>query len=382
MSRRYCSPYWADDEDDLMQSLDDAEEEEEEELGYTEKGELHINLLNSEAREVFDGNTASPESADSSNKTEVQQGLTGAAAAEARGRDDIASAVQDVKAVAQKKEDEWMPKNLHDPKELDEYMDYLVQVRGHVPPPSRNEHACWHLGDFDFAHVYVPERGEEDQSVKIEIRQWAFGLDEEFEREGLCITGRGLTLNWNQWQRLLDRAKTIHFKIFQLQNERYVDERYELGGDKFVSITSPFEVCNLRIWYQRDGDGALLPSKRGIALKFKQFKRLLKLESLLLIIKDAFDDVLKEEGGGGAKAEVMAEKSDEEKKAELEAARDTARRLFQQFEKSAPPKSRLLVKRQQKEEETAKASSTTDDSEAAKKKKPQQKKAPKRARRN
>jgi hypothetical protein len=98
------TPYWADDDDDLMEDNED-EEEEEEEIKYAESGRLHINLLDSEAKETFE------ESADHASLHDVKQRdhKTSHAA------DTYSVAVGAVKALEhsqQQEEDDWQPKNL------------------------------------------------------------------------------------------------------------------------------------------------------------------------------------------------------------------------------------------------------------------------------
>ncbi len=188
--------------------------------------------------------------------------------------------------------DNWEILDLRDINEVDAAQDRLVDSKGWIPPPEKNEVACFHLGGLDFVHVYeVPEA---DHGIKMDLSQWIF-TDEDSSndeaRYGLRLSTHGLALTWDEWTKVLQHRKKVLYLMFRVVHDRLVDEKFPLGGEgnKFISVTHPFWVVNLRVWFQRDNQGPFFPGRKGLSLKFQHYRRLLELEDIMWYHRDILE---------------------------------------------------------------------------------------------
>ncbi len=175
--------------------------------------------------------------------------------------------------------DDWEVLDLRNIEEVDAAQVRLTASKGWIPPPEKNEMACYHLGGLDFVHIYeVPEA---DHGIKIEIRQWIYEDEDNSNDEtryGLRLSPHGLALTWDEFMKVLRHKKKVLYLMFRIIHDRFVDEKFPLGGNKFISVTHPFSVVSLRVWFQREAQGPFFPGRKGLSLKFQHFRRLLKLE--------------------------------------------------------------------------------------------------------
>jgi hypothetical protein len=134
-----------------------------------------------------------------------------------------------------------------------------------------------------FAHIHWTEQND----VLLEVRQWEHELDEEGHPE-LGLTCNGLLFNKDQWERLMYFKRKVARAIMAIKNDRPVDETYELGDMRLITMTSPFWVVNIRQWWEKKGE--LLPGRNGVPLRFDEWKRLTQLQDVVLRLRDDIAD--------------------------------------------------------------------------------------------
>ena len=178
-------------------------------------------------------------------------------------------------------ENEWMKFDLRDPDALSMYGYCLERDEAPIPPLGKGEKACYYLGRLMYAHVYALE---DDDEIKIDLRQWYDKVEEDAmgTLETNVTSVQGLVLNWAEWKRILFYRKQLARNINDIMAERFVEERYELGKNKFISASWPFWCLTLRNWFQKNGSDEFFPGKMGISLKFTQYERLMLLTEDLL----------------------------------------------------------------------------------------------------
>jgi hypothetical protein len=186
-------------------------------------------------------------------------------------------------------ENEWIKFDLRDPDALSMYGYCLERDGAPIPPLGKGEKACYYLGRLMYVHVYALE---DDDEIKIDLRQW-YNKEEE-DAMGTLETNvtsvQALVLNWAEWKRILYNRKKLARNINDIMLDRAIEERYELGKNKFISVSWPFWCLTLRTWFQKDGSGDFFPGKRGITLKFAQYGRLMLLAEDLLRFSDQHQD--------------------------------------------------------------------------------------------
>jgi hypothetical protein len=130
---------------------------------------------------------------------------------------------------------------------------------------------------------------EDDDGIKIDIRQWCHRQegDDEGGSYEVIVTSQGLVMSWDEWKRILYYRKKIAHSSRDIMADRPIEEKYEFGKNKFISVSWPYWCINLRSWFQKDGRGPFIPGKRGIALKFTEYERLMLLEEDLLRLSDS-----------------------------------------------------------------------------------------------
>jgi hypothetical protein len=183
-------------------------------------------------------------------------------------------------------EDEWVQFNLRDPAALSMYGSRLEDDDAPVPPVGKGEIACYYLGGLIYVHMYARE--DDDGMIKIDIRQWRHteeGDQEEGPYEEI-VTSQGLVMSWDEWKKILYYRKKVAHSSRDIMADRPIEEKYEFGKNKFISLSWPYWCINLRSWFQKDGRGPFFPGKRGISLKFPEYDRLMLLEEDLLRLSD------------------------------------------------------------------------------------------------
>ena len=120
------------------------------------------------------------------------------------------------------------------------------------------------------------------------------GVDTENQRVavGMELTIHGLMLTYNQWRRLLYYKKKAAIAERGIIAQRPVDERLQIGDNKYLSAQNPYWVFNLRQWYTHVASNTLRPGKAGVALRFDEFERLVNLEGEVLCVRDSVMDIV------------------------------------------------------------------------------------------
>jgi len=104
----------------------------------------------------------------------------------------------------------------------------------------------------------------------VDIRRWS--VDGKPTKK--CIR---LTLE--SWQFLLGVNEQLVADMHNVLTKRqWVKKRYPIGEDIYVSITSDWPRIDVYVWYN-DVYGFLHPTKKGISLKFHQWRKLVELSS-------------------------------------------------------------------------------------------------------
>lgn len=76
------------------------------------------------------------------------------------------------------------------------------------------------------------------------------------------------------------------------EQKETVDYKYHLGENVYVTIKNGYPVVNIRKWFLPDGQNETVPTKKGIALSFKQWEFLRSAIDLISqILKDELDKV-------------------------------------------------------------------------------------------
>lgn len=111
---------------------------------------------------------------------------------------------------------------------------------------------------------------------RVDIRAWK-KVDGYFRR-----TKRGVSLSPVQWLQLLGLNECLVGDIDSLKNKHSVDKTYELGGNLRVYIKSPYWTIDIRRWFRPTGENQpLLPTTRGLRLKFRQCSSLMEADNQL-----------------------------------------------------------------------------------------------------
>lgn len=106
--------------------------------------------------------------------------------------------------------------------------------------------------------------------LRVDMRHWTDGRR----------TKRGLSLPIQSWQGLINSKQHIRELMNEVKDKHAVQESIQLGKDVFVNIKSPLWIVDIRQWYEAD-DGSLKPGRRGVALRFPEFNKLMDLAPMI-----------------------------------------------------------------------------------------------------
>ena len=145
----------------------------------------------------------------------------------------------------------------------------LDPIRIDIPPPPDNTpeqppHLITELGD-GIRLTVVKYQNE----VRVDLRKWgtnAVGVPHP--------TKKGVSFSLQRWVRMghmQDRIATI---MTSIENKEEASERIFIGGRLQVEMKSPYHCVDLREWYVDEQDGAFKPTRKGISLKFRQWRKL------------------------------------------------------------------------------------------------------------
>jgi hypothetical protein len=193
-------------------------------------------------------------------------------------------------------EDDWVKFDLRNPDALNMYVSRLERDDAPIPPVGNGEKACYYLGRLIYVHVYTQDDDDDDDEIKIDLRQWSKTPPQEGDKEGssyeVIATSQGLVLSWDEWQKMLYYRKKVARNVRDIMADRRIEEKYEFGKNKFISVSWHYWYVVLRAWFQIEKDGRChcLPGKKGIALKFPEYERLMLLEEDMLRLSDQHQD--------------------------------------------------------------------------------------------
>ena len=86
-------------------------------------------------------------------------------------------------------------------------------------------------------------------------------------------------LSLQQWQQLMNRLQDIDTAVTDHQTDKTVHVQYHLGRNLYVHVNSGFNVVDLRDFWLPEGKSDLVPTRRGISIKFEEFDTLVKLKT-------------------------------------------------------------------------------------------------------
>ena len=255
------------------------DDDEKDNLKIVEKGSLVIGLLDEEAKEMMEGE----------GDLEEREVLAEIEEAEAQKQTVTAQAAEAAEAGGNGEDDDHVQVcNLRSDFDLEIYRHKLLEADITDLPPSAGdgEVGLYHLGGDLFLHV-IERLGEEPEILLQISRLCREDLKEDDEQVCGCPS---LVLRQEQWDRLLYMKKKVAKLIWSVQAERFVDEKYHIGKEVYMSITHPYRVVNIRSFFRKTGQSVLYPSKRGVALRFPQYDRLLQLEETIRCHQDVLTE--------------------------------------------------------------------------------------------
>jgi hypothetical protein len=116
---------------------------------------------------------------------------------------------------------------------------------------------------------------------RVDIREWL--------ENGIAPTKRGLSFPLQRFKVLMVSKDCIDQHLQRLIKDEDVSYELHLGGNVYVSLQSPLRIIDIRQRFL-DSAGVLRPTRRGVALRVKQWEQLkglfLRLEQLLPEIVD------------------------------------------------------------------------------------------------
>ena len=89
-------------------------------------------------------------------------------------------------------------------------------------------------------------------------------------------TKEGVSLHLDQWKALCNMSDVIDDLLTRIIEKEPVGWRYHIGDDVFLRIKAPFPVVHVRKHFIPAGERTYLPTKRGVALRFGDWKELKK----------------------------------------------------------------------------------------------------------
>ena len=141
------------------------------------------------------------------------------------------------------------------------------------PPPSGNyelvrdntEYLNVDLGDAKRFVINVYKG-----SLRFNIRVF-----EEKENGRRYPTKKGVSLDSEEYKKVHFLYRdAIEQAITDVKDDRDTDFKAHLGENIYVSVKSGYKVVDFRRWFLPDGNQDVIPTKRGVTLRFNQWKQL------------------------------------------------------------------------------------------------------------
>ncbi|KAJ8303808.1 hypothetical protein KUTeg_018731 [Tegillarca granosa] len=111
--------------------------------------------------------------------------------------------------------------------------------------------------------------------IKDNVELCKFGLGENrfVGHNGLYPTKKGIALDLERLKKIDELCyKDVNDCIKAYKQRETVDYIYHLGENVYVSIKNGYPVVNIRKWFLPEGQKEILPTKKGIALTFRQWE--------------------------------------------------------------------------------------------------------------
>lgn len=91
-------------------------------------------------------------------------------------------------------------------------------------------------------------------------------------------TEKGQSMTLSRWRILCDSIEIIDKNLEDVKKDKDVDYRLHLGGNVYVSVTSPYRCINIRKFYfmrnVKSGKKTLYPTREGVSLRFPEWAKL------------------------------------------------------------------------------------------------------------
>ena len=111
---------------------------------------------------------------------------------------------------------------------------------------------------------------------RIDLRQWWPSLG-NVKRP----SKRGVSMPLHRYAMLRSTLPFVDNVLARVkEGAKDIDEKWHLGSNMFVTISSPYSCVNIRQWFKKDVDGDLLPG-RGISLNAAQWNEFLLADARL-----------------------------------------------------------------------------------------------------
>ena len=153
------------------------------------------------------------------------------------------------------------------------------------PAKSKNEKGLFYLGQNVCAKVFARpliNATKPSEGVFVQIYYRCEPECLKIKKKMQSCLCPNVMLSFEEWVKLMYYKKDVKKAIQGVLNEEMVDEKKKLGAEYYLTVTWPYRTVSIRKWYRKDDRGPLLPSKfKGIALKFAQYHRLVKLKQFI-----------------------------------------------------------------------------------------------------
>jgi len=117
------------------------------------------------------------------------------------------------------------------------------------------------------------------EDIFVHLRQYEVEKDEKTGTKGFYPTKVGVTLIPSRFETLTTHEEEINSAVAEMRKyyKKPVDVKLHLGGGFYCTIKSGFDCVNIRKYFVPPGQKEPIPTKKGLALKFNEWKVLTQL---------------------------------------------------------------------------------------------------------
>jgi hypothetical protein len=108
--------------------------------------------------------------------------------------------------------------------------------------------------------------------LRVDIRKWG--------DDGIR-TRKGISLPVQCWQELIKCRQQLEENMEKMRDDQEVSDCCVLGDDIYATIKSPLWIIDIRNWYKSAECTFVKPGRRGIALKFPEFSKLMDYSGII-----------------------------------------------------------------------------------------------------